>query len=149
LRKAAAEQHAKCHHHRDAGGGYAERAARSIHAAHDPPVMGRRRWRIDVIGAITFSPSVPASSLRGRANTMILKLFRRTQPEGTIPVLYGTIGAQARLPAFFQILGVPDSVWRRLEMVLPPSVLFLRRLEGEGAPTRALGQGLFDRFCRD
>jgi cytochrome b pre-mRNA-processing protein 3 len=111
--------------------------------------MGRRRWRIDVIGAITFSPSVPASSLRGRANTMILKLFRRTPPEGTIACLYGTIVAQARLPAFYQIYGVPDTVSGRLEMIMLHTVLFLRRLEGEAAPTRALGQGLFDRFCRD
>ena len=29
------------------------------------------------------------------------------------------------------------------------AVLFLRRLECEAAPVRALGQGLFDRFCRD
>src|SRR5262249_9486447 len=37
----------------------------------------------------------------------------------------------------------------RLEMIMLHTVLFLRRLEGEAAPTRALGQGLFDRFCRD
>ena len=29
------------------------------------------------------------------------------------------------------------------------TVLFLRRLESEAAPIRALGQGLFDQFCRD
>ena len=29
------------------------------------------------------------------------------------------------------------------------TVLLLRRLEGEAPPIRALGQGLFDRFCRD
>jgi hypothetical protein len=37
---------------------------------------------------------------------MILKLFRRTPQEGTIACLYGTIVAQARLPAFYQIYGV-------------------------------------------
>ena len=80
---------------------------------------------------------------------MILKLFRRTPPEGTIACLYGTIVAQARLPAFYQIYGVPDTVSGRLEMIMLHTVLFLRRLEGEAAPTRALGQGLFDQFCRD
>ena len=80
---------------------------------------------------------------------MILKLFRRTPPEGTIACLYGTIVAQARLPAFYQIYGVPDTVNGRLEMIMLHTVLFLRRLEGEAAPTRALGQGLFDQFCRD
>ena len=80
---------------------------------------------------------------------MILKLFRRTPQEGTIACLYGTIVAQARLPAFYQIYGVPDTVNGRLEMIMLHIVLFLRRLEGEAAPDRALGQGLFDRFCQD
>jgi len=35
---------------------------------------------------------------------MILKLFRRTPQEGTIACLYGTIVAQARLPAFYQMV---------------------------------------------
>src|SRR5215471_10113734 len=96
-----------------------------------------------------FFPVGPASGLRGRANTMILKLFRRTPQEGTIACLYGTIVAQARLPAFYQIYGVPDTVNGRLEMIMLHTVLFLRRLESEAAPIRALGQGLFDRFCRD
>src|SRR5262249_12347064 len=96
-----------------------------------------------------FFPVGPASGLRGRANTMILKLFRRTPQEGTIACLYGTIVAQARLPAFYQIYGVPDTVNGRLEMIMLHTVLFLRRLEGEAAPDRALGQGLFDRFCQD
>jgi cytochrome b pre-mRNA-processing protein 3 len=80
---------------------------------------------------------------------MILKLFRRTPQGGTIACLYGTIVAQARLPAFYRIYGVPDTVSGRLEMIMLLTVLFLRRLDGEAAPMRALGQGLFDQFCRD
>jgi len=80
---------------------------------------------------------------------MILKLFRRTPRDDTIARLYGTIVAQARMPAFYRIYGVPDTVSGRLEMIVLLTVLFLRRLEGEAAPMRALGQGLFDRFCRD
>src|SRR6516162_6288547 len=34
-------------------------------------------------------------------------------------------------------------------MIMLHTVLFLRRLESEAAPIRALGQGLFDQFCRD
>jgi len=79
---------------------------------------------------------------------MIFKLFRRT-PRDTIACLYGTIVAQARLPAFYQIYGVPDTVNGRLEMIMLHTVLFLRRLESEAVPIRALGQGLFDHFCRD
>ena len=80
---------------------------------------------------------------------MIFKLFRRTPRDNTIACLYGTIVAQARLPAFYQIYGVPDTVDGRLEMIMLHTVLFLRRLESAAAPIRALGQGLFDRFCRD
>jgi len=80
---------------------------------------------------------------------MIFKLFRRTPRDNTIACLYGTIVAQARLPAFYQIYGVPDTVNGRLEMIMLHTVLFLRRLESEAVPIRALGQGLFDQFCRD
>src|SRR5262249_343166 len=80
---------------------------------------------------------------------MILKLFRRTLRDDTIARLYGTIVAQARAPAFYQLYGVPDTVNGRLEMVMLHTVLFLRRLEGEIGPIRQLGQGLFDQFWRD
>jgi cytochrome b pre-mRNA-processing protein 3 len=80
---------------------------------------------------------------------MISRLFRRTPPDPSIASLYGTIVAQARVPAFYQSYGVPDTVNGRLEMILLHIVLFLRRVEGEAEPVRALGQGLFDHFCRD
>src|ERR1700746_979025 len=89
-----------------------------------------------------FPYRAPAPDLRGRANAMIFKLFRRTPRDNTIACLYGTIVAQARLPAFYQIYGVPDTVDGRLEMIMLHTVLFLRRLESEAAPIRALGQGL-------
>ena len=89
---------------------------------------------------------------------MILPLFRR--PARTIDALYGAIVAQARAPAFYAELGVPDTVLGRFDMVLLHVVLVLRRLRQEGAEgeangaqdrssQRALAQGLFDRFCRD
>jgi cytochrome b pre-mRNA-processing protein 3 len=80
---------------------------------------------------------------------MISRLFRRTPRDHSITSLYGTIVAQARAPAFYQIYGVPDTVNGRLEMIMLHAVLVLRRLEGGAAPGRALGQGLFDHFCRD
>ena len=80
---------------------------------------------------------------------MISRLFRRTPPDTSIASLYGTIVAQARAPAFYQIYAVPDTVNGRLEMIMLHAVLFLLRVEGEAAPVRALGQGLFDHFCRD
>ena len=80
---------------------------------------------------------------------MILRLFRRTPRVDTIACLYGTIVAQARTRAFYQIYGVPDTVNGRLEMIMLHAVLILQRLEREPAAVRALGQGIFDRFCRD
>ena len=80
---------------------------------------------------------------------MIFRLFRHTPQDRIIASLYGTIVAQARMPAFYRTYGVPDTVNGRMEMIMLHAVLFLRRLEGEAAPARALGQELFDRFCRD
>jgi cytochrome b pre-mRNA-processing protein 3 len=80
---------------------------------------------------------------------MISKLFRRTPRDDSIARLYGTIVAQARAPAFYRIYGVPDTVNGRLEMIMLHAVLVLRRLESEAMPIRALGQKLFDQFCRD
>src|SRR6478752_7365290 len=82
-------------------------------------------------------------------NPMILRLFRRTPPVDTIACLYGTIVAQARTRAFYRVYGVPDTVNGRLEMIMLHAVLILQRLEREPATVRALGQGIFDRFCRD
>jgi cytochrome b pre-mRNA-processing protein 3 len=80
---------------------------------------------------------------------MIFQLFRRTPRDDTITSLYGTIVAQARAPAFYQIYGVPDTVNGRFEMVVLHAVLLLQRLNTEREPVRALGQAIFDRFCED
>ena len=80
---------------------------------------------------------------------MISRLFRRTPEDHSIASLYGMIVAQARAPAFYQYYGVPDTVNGRLEMIMLHAVLVLQRLEGGAQPARALGQGLFDHFCRD
>ena len=80
---------------------------------------------------------------------MIFRLFHPTPRDPIIASLYGTIVAQARTPTFYQIYGVPDTVDGRFEMITLHSVLVLRRLEHGPAPERLLGQGIFDRFCRD
>jgi cytochrome b pre-mRNA-processing protein 3 len=94
-------------------------------------------------------PIDPLIRLWAATNPMILRLFRRTPRVDTIACLYGTIVAQARTRAFYQIYGVPDTVNGRLEMIMLHAVLMLQRLEREPAAVRALGQGIFDRFCRD
>jgi cytochrome b pre-mRNA-processing protein 3 len=80
---------------------------------------------------------------------MIFRLFRRPPQDLSIASLYGMIVAQARAAAFYRDYAVPDTVTGRLEMVLLHAVLLLLRLEDGGEEARALGQGLFDQFCRD
>jgi cytochrome b pre-mRNA-processing protein 3 len=83
------------------------------------------------------------------ANKMPIRpLFRRV-PHDTIGALYGAIVAQARHPTFYLDYGVPDTVNGRFDMIVLHTVLLLRRLAREPAATRALGQQVFDRFCRD
>jgi cytochrome b pre-mRNA-processing protein 3 len=80
---------------------------------------------------------------------MIFRLFRPTPRDHIIAMLYGTIVAQARVPAFYQSYGVPDTVNGRFEMIILHAVLLLRRLEDGTPPLRVVGQAVFDRFCRD
>ena len=80
---------------------------------------------------------------------MMFHFFRRKSSGHSIASLYGTIVAQARAAPFYRIYGVPDTVNGRFELIVLHIVLVLRRLESEPAPVRRLGQGLFDRFCRD
>ena len=80
---------------------------------------------------------------------MISHLFRR-KPRGadTISALYGMIVAQARLPCFYRDYAVADTVNGRFDLIILHLTLVLERLAVE-PDLRALGQGLFDHFCRD
>jgi cytochrome b pre-mRNA-processing protein 3 len=79
---------------------------------------------------------------------MILPRFRRNPDQRSIATLYGAIVAQARHPAFYGIYGVADTVLGRFDMVVLHAVLLVRRLRGSQA-VHALGQGVFEAFCRD
>ncbi|HEX6143382.1 MAG TPA: ubiquinol-cytochrome C chaperone family protein [Geminicoccaceae bacterium] len=63
--------------------------------------------------------------------------------------LYRTIVNNARAPAFFSDLGVPDTPEGRFEMVALHAALVMRRLNGEAAEGRALAQELFDLMFAD
>ena len=79
---------------------------------------------------------------------MFQSLRRLRQRRETIDRLYGLIVAQARTPAFYADLGVPDTVSGRFDMMVLHVYLAYRRLASQSA-TRAAGQKLFDRFCAD
>jgi cytochrome b pre-mRNA-processing protein 3 len=74
---------------------------------------------------------------------------KRSPRADTIRSLYGVIVAQARTPAFYANYGVADTPAGRFDMIVLHLVLVVRRLRREPAPVRALGQGVFDLFCRD
>jgi len=74
---------------------------------------------------------------------------KRSPRADTIGGLYGAIVAQARTPAFYANYGVADTPTGRFDMIVLHLVLVVRRLRREPAPIRALGQGVFDLFCRD
>lgn len=79
---------------------------------------------------------------------MIFSLFRRSQPRDTISTLYGMIVAQARLPVFYRDYAVADTVNGRFDLIVLHLALVLDRLAQEPA-LQSIGQGIFDRFCRD
>ena len=81
---------------------------------------------------------------------MFARLFRSdSAAEAAGVAAYGAIVAQARAPALYATLGVPDSVTGRFEMVVLHTVLVIERLRQGGAGGAALGQLVFDSFCRD
>ena len=79
---------------------------------------------------------------------MMFPLFRRRSRQDTISTLYGTIVAQARLPAFYREYGVADTVNGRFDLLVLHLSLVIDRLAEEPG-SREAGQTLFDRFCRD
>lgn len=79
---------------------------------------------------------------------MTFPLVRRGRRGDTIEALYGAIVAQARCPAFYADYGVPDTVEARFDMLVLHVALLFRRMRDAGS-SRALGQGVFDRFCKD
>lgn len=81
---------------------------------------------------------------------MLARLLRRARSGDAIAArLYGAIVAQARSPALYVSLGVPDTVAGRLEMIFLHSTLVLERLGGEGEAGQELAQGAFDAFVAD
>ena len=79
----------------------------------------------------------------------LFRWTKRSPRADTIRSLYGVIVAQARRPPFYADYGVPDTPAGRFDMILLHLILVVRRLREEPAPIRALGQGVFDLFCRD
>jgi cytochrome b pre-mRNA-processing protein 3 len=81
---------------------------------------------------------------------LFARLFRADRAaEAAADAAYGAVVAQAREPALYAGLGVPDSVSGRFEMVVLHTVLVIGRLRKDGPQGTALAQLVFDAFCRD
>jgi cytochrome b pre-mRNA-processing protein 3 len=80
---------------------------------------------------------------------MLSRLLGRGPTARTAPALYEAIVDQARAPALFSDLGVPDTVSGRFEMVVLHLFLVVRRLRQGDERANEAGQGAFDLFCTD
>ena len=80
---------------------------------------------------------------------MLRSLKRRAQFQRKAGEIYGAIVTQARQPAFYARLGIPDTPTGRYEMVVVHLFLMLERLRGEGPYSGPLAQGLVDAFVED
>jgi len=78
-------------------------------------------------------------------------LFRRGPQDGPADAIYRQIVEQARAPAFYRELGVPDSFDGRFEMLALHLFLVLNRLQAQrdDPACRTLAQALTDRLVAD
>jgi len=79
---------------------------------------------------------------------MLFGLFKR-RPRQAAVTAYNEIVAQARQPAFYAHLDVPDTVDGRFDILLIHIVLYFRRLRGENKEVATFSQEVFDHFVAD
>ena len=81
---------------------------------------------------------------------MLDRLFRRRREAHAVAEFFVKIVAQAREPAFYRDLGVPDTLDGRFDMVVLHVFLVMRRLKGQGAAaterSRLLYETMIDNF---
>ena len=80
---------------------------------------------------------------------MLSRLIRPRPATLAGRALFELAAAQARIPALYLRLGVPDTVEGRFESLLMHVVLVIHRLRGEGEQARETGQALFDAFIHN
>lgn len=80
----------------------------------------------------------------------ILAMFRRRPHERAGFELYGAAVGAARTPALFAVLGVPDTVEGRFDLIALQVGLLISRLRRDGDPRGpALAQAVFDAMFSD
>lgn len=113
---------------------------RTLAAGRTPPAMPGQSHR--AVCPVNETPS--------ERETVLDRLFRRRREARAVADFYLTIAAQARLPAFYRDLGVPDTLDGRFDMVVLHVFLVMRRLKGQGAAaadrSRLLFEAMIDHF---
>jgi cytochrome b pre-mRNA-processing protein 3 len=79
----------------------------------------------------------------------LIPLFSWRQKDLDAEKLYGAIVAEARLPIFYQALGVPDTLEGRFVVLSLNLFAVLHRLKADGVGARGLAQELMDQFSAD
>ena len=77
------------------------------------------------------------------------RLFRPRPAQAAGRALYALAVDQARSPALYAELGVPDTVEGRFELYSLHVVLLLDRLRGQGPEAADVSQVLFDAYVKD
>jgi len=72
------------------------------------------------------------------------KMLQRDPAQIAAHRLYVSLVEQARRPAFYAALGVPDSIDGRFDLIALHAFLAMRRLRDGGEAGRAVAQALFD-----
>lgn len=81
---------------------------------------------------------------------LLRRLFAPRTPASPAPrALYEAAVTQAREPAFYRDLGVPDTLDGRFELIALHVYLILRRLRGNHEQTERLAQQVFDTMFAD
>lgn len=80
---------------------------------------------------------------------MLRWLTRTPSPQTPAQLLYAAIVDQARQPEFYGVLGVPDTVEGRFELIALHMGLVLDRLSSDGAEGLELGRALNEAFITD
>ncbi len=80
---------------------------------------------------------------------MLARLFRRNAHERTGYELYGISVAAARQPWFYELLGVPDTLDGRFDLIGLHAFLVIRRLQSATGSGKQLAQAVFDAMFHD
>ena len=79
----------------------------------------------------------------------IFSSFRLGQKKTNVDNLYKVIVTHSRRPVFYTVLGVPDTVNGRYDVIMLHAYIVMKRLKAIGTEARASSQALFDLMFAD